>query len=518
MRHYVARVTLVVAAAALLGGCGGSGGGSSGSSAPATPARGALLANPPALAGSYGAADVLTRLAGSSVGAQILQLSVAPTCTVTIYHIEYYTVGATGESTTASGALMIPSGSAAACSGPRPLLVYAHGTTPDKTFNIADLARSDNDEGLLLTAVFASQGYIVIAPNYAGYDTSTLPYHPYLDADQQSKDMIDAVAAARSALSGPLAPGVSDNGQLFVTGYSQGGFVAMATVRAMQAAGETVTAAAPMSGPYALAAFGDAIFAGEVDLSATLNFALLSASYQHAYGNLYSQPTDLFTAQYATGIASLLPSATAITTLYAQGALPSSAFFSATAPAPQYAGITPATTPSDLAPAFALSFGDPPLVTNAYRLSYLQDAAAAPDGGFPTLTTGVPAASPGNTLRQALKTNDLRDWVPTGPLLLCGGNSDPTVFFTNTLLIKQYWTTNAPAAAVTYVDIDSAPAANDPYATFKNVFAAAKTAVAVAAVAGGAADGGALAVLQAYHATLVAPACIATVKKFFDGI
>ena len=25
-----------------------------------------------------------------------------------------------------------------------------------------------------MTAIFASQGYIVVAPNYAGYDTSTL--------------------------------------------------------------------------------------------------------------------------------------------------------------------------------------------------------------------------------------------------------------------------------------------------------------------------------------------------------
>ena len=36
----------------------------------------------------------------------------------------------------------------------------------------------------------------------------------------------------------------------------------MATHRAMQAAGMTVTASAPMSGPYALSAFVDAVFRG----------------------------------------------------------------------------------------------------------------------------------------------------------------------------------------------------------------------------------------------------------------
>jgi hypothetical protein len=38
----------------------------------------------------------------------------------------------------------------------------------------------------------------------------------------------------------------------------------MATHHALQAAGDVVTASAPLSGPYALAAFGDAIFCGHV--------------------------------------------------------------------------------------------------------------------------------------------------------------------------------------------------------------------------------------------------------------
>ena len=517
-----------LAAAATLVACGGSGsdsssgsttGATSGSSGPttATSQRGTLLQNPPTEAGGYGTSDILTLLALSSLGEELLQLSTAPVCAVTIYHLEYDTVGALGEATTASAALMLPSGTAAACQGPRPIVLYAHGTTPDKTFNIADLSQSDNDEGLLLTAVFASQGYIVVAPNYAGYDTSTLSYHPYLVADQQSKDMIDALTAARAALTGALAPPVSDSGKLFVTGYSQGGFVAMATARAMQGAGETVTAAGPMSGPYALAAFGDAVFLGEVDLGATVNVALLTDSYQKTYGNIYSTPTDVFTAQYATGIGTLLPSTTAITSIYSQGLLPQNALFSATPPAMQYASITPATTPANLAPAFALGFGDPPLVLNTYRASYLEDEAAAPDGGFPTLTTNVPAASPGNTLRVALKANDLRDWVPTMPILLCGGQSDPDVFYFDTQLMNQYWVTNPPTVPVTTVDVDSAPTTNDPYAAFKDVFADAKAAVAADAIASGATDGGALAVLEDYHATLVPPMCLGAVKKFFDG-
>ncbi len=365
-----------------------------------------------------------------------------------------------------------------------------------------------------MAAVFAARGYIVVAPNYAGYDTSTLPYHPYLVGAQQSHDMMDALTAARSALS---SVGATASSKLFVTGYSQGGYVALATVSAMQAAGIAVTAAGPMSGPYALSAFGDAIFMGEPNGSAVLNFTFVADSYQHSYGNVYTDATDIFSPQYATNIGSLLPSTTSTSDLYAQGLLPENTIFSSTPPAPQYASITPATTPTNLAPVFALGFGPSPLVTNAYRLSYLQDEQANPDGGFPTTTTDVPPANAGNTLRQDLAKNDMRNFNPAVPVLLCGGDNDPTVFYFNTLLEQEYWAAHAPTAQVTVLDVDSAVGSNDPYADVKDAFAAAKAAVIAAAIAGGATDGGQVAVLTDYHTGLVPPFCLYAVERYFGG-
>ena len=156
-------------------------------------------------------------------------------------------------------------------------------------------------------------------------------------------------------------------------------------------------------------------------------------------------------------------------------------------------------------------------MTNTYRLAYLQDQAAHPDGGFPTTTTGVPAAAPGFAMRQNLRTNDLRNWSPTAPVLLCAGDSDPTVFYFNTQLMQGYWAANAPGSTVTILDVDSSAGSNDPYANEKNGFAAAKAAVAAAAVVGGATDGGAMAVLHDYHAGLVPPFCLYAVKSYFDG-
>jgi pimeloyl-ACP methyl ester carboxylesterase len=512
-----AQLLAVTAATVLLTACHGSVTGSSAPPQSTTPQPGALLQSPPTQTGAYSVSDLISLLAGNSDDAQLLKLVFTPACTVTVYHLQYETVGGQGEATTASGALMVPGGGDPSCQGPRPVVLYAHGTSVDKAYNIANLPGAYgnvNDEGVLLATVFAARGYIVIAPNYAGYDTSTLPYHPYLVGAQQSHDMMDALTAARSALS---VLGASASSKLFVTGYSQGGYVALATVSAMQAAGMTVTAAGPMSGPYALSAFADAIFMGEVNGSAVINFTFVTDSYQHSYGNLYTNATDIFSPQYAANIGSLLPSDTTTSNLYAQGLLPQNTIFNSTPPAPQYASMTPATMPANLAPAFALGFGPNPLVINAYRLSYLQDAQANPDGGFPTVTTDVPPAGAGNALRQDLAKNDLRDFNPSDPVLLCGGDDDPTVFYLNTQLMQQYWAAHAPSAQLTVLDVDSAVGTNDPEADVKDGFAAAKAAVAAAAIAGGATDGGQAAVLTDYHAGLVPPFCLYAVERYFDS-
>lgn len=483
---------------------------------PAPAQRGALLQSPPQATATYSPTDLLALLGASGLGKTLLQLAYTPACTVTVYHLEYQTVDPAGNLTPASGGLMVPSGSAA-CQGARSMLLYAHGTSTDRGFNIADLTASNNDEGLLLAAVFAAEGYIVVAPNYLGYDTSTLAYHPYLNADQQSKDMIDALQAARSALPTAQAASTMDGGKLFITGYSEGGYVAMATHRAMQAAGMAVTAAAPLSGPYALSALGDAEFEGRVSLGGPVNLTLLVSGYQHAYGDIYASSADVFAPAYAAGIDTLLPSTTALSQLQSQGKLPPSAVFSSTPPDPSFASFTPATAPANLAAVFAQGFGTDFLIANSYRLSYLQDAQMTPDGGFPTATDGLPPSNPGNALRKALKLNDLRSWVPDAPVLMCGGSSDPTVFFFNTQLMQNYWAANPPATAATVLDVDSAVAAGDPYAALKNGFAAAEVLVRAAAVAGGATDGGDSAVLDDYHAGLVPPFCLSAAKSFFDA-
>jgi predicted esterase len=474
------------------------------------PPRGSLLQSPPARTASLTPDTIAAALTNQPGADLLLDLIVAPKCGIDIHQLQYNTVDPAGSATTASGAMMIPTGSDPACQGPRPIVLYAHGTAAQRSLNLANITSGDNLEALLAATVFTTQGYILVAPNYTGYDTSMLSYNPYLNADQEAKDMIDALTAARSALPTSFAPTVTDSGKLFVTGYSQGGHVAMATHKMLQETGASIAASAPMSGPYAVAAFSDAVFYGEVTRTTPLFMAFTATGYQKAYGDVYSSPTDIFEARYATGIESLLPSSVFRTQLFAQGTLPRDQLFDSTPPDPSFAPFTPATTPANLAPVFAAGFGPDHLVTNAFRLAYLQDAQANPDGAFPNLLDNRPAANPANGLRRAFKRNDLRTWVPTAPVFLCGGADDPTVLFMNTQLIQSYWTANGVTAPVTVLDLESPITSGDPNAARKLGFAAAKAATAN--------DGGDAAVIESYHSTLVPPFCLSAVKSFFDGL
>ena len=533
---------IAMAAALLVAACGGGGGGDTFGTQVANPARGQLMQSPPALITSLTPASFKASLSASATGQGLLQLSTGSTtgdlpCGVDVQYIKYGTVGGAGEQTDASGALMVPTGTATQCTGARPIVLYAHGTNITKRYNLAEIADSTNPangESVLLAAMYAAQGYIVVAPNYAGYDSSSLSYHPYVNADQQSKDMIDALAAAKAAL-----PAGKASSKLFVTGYSQGGFVAMATVRAIQALNDpnlTVRASAPMSGPYAMSAYTDFIFAGGVPLGSTAFAPMLTTSYKKSYSdlNIYSSPSDIYEPAFATGIESLIPGNYDFTTVFSAGKLPQTALFSDVSVLP---GLTPLVTGTASDALFALGVGTPNLINNSTRLSFVTDAKTYGfDGALPTALTGAAqtlqlATGVTHPLRVAAQRNDLRaGWtgpVSTSPMLLCGGNGDPTVFFDlNTRVMAGVWDAKVAGGLVTVLDVDSSPTSeSDPFAAAKVGFTTTKTSTYTAAYSAAIAAGktpteattaAATAVTSAYHGGLVPPFCNAAARGFFS--
>jgi acetyl esterase/lipase len=496
------RLPFALTLTCLLAACGGgttAGGSPEGVANPApppAPARGSMLGNvsavPVPVSGGVSVATVEPSVLADMLEAArsgTTAISGPPQCAVSVYRVRYNTVGGAGEATDASAAVMVPSGGGASCTSSRPVLLYAHGTSLQKSYDMADIA--NNTEARLAAAMFAAQGFIVVAPNYAGYSGSTLGYHAYLDREQQAADMIDALRAARGAFA---AIGARDSGKLMVTGYSQGGYVALATQRAMQALGTgefTPAAVAGMSGPYALAQFGDMLFGGAPRAGATVVVPLLVNAGQHAGANLYRVPADIYEAQFAAGIADLIPGTLGSGELASQGKLPASALFAADS-LPQVAG-------------YAQYFGAGNLVRSDYRAAYLADMALQPcsqDSASPL------ACAPAQALRKWLVRNDLRSYTPAAPLLLCGGDGDPTVPYFNTSAAAAYF--RGHGTPVVELNIDSSlDGISDFFRLPKIGFAAAKAALR-------AAEGGD-AIAPSYHAGLVAPFCMAATRDWFQS-
>jgi hypothetical protein len=528
---------ITISTSVLLVACGGSGD-HPGTVVTSPPAPTTLQGTPTTTA-ALSAAQFNGALSSSPSGTQLIQAAGAPKCGVTVSHIQYSTTGAAGENTISSGAVMVPTGTDPSCTGARPIVLYAHGTTAIKSYNMAALLDTTNaasGETTLVAATFAAQGYIVIAPNLAGYDTSTLPYHPYVLYKQNSQEMIDALNAGRAALANTsVSAGDSDSGKLFVTGYSEGGYVAMATLKAMQAQQIPVTAGAPMSGPYSLGAYVDAVFYGNTALGATLFAPILTTGYQKAYGNIYTQPSDAYVAPFAANVENIINDPAFAASLINTSNLPG--LFQSV---PDPKGVSPdqfdPVTGADVTTSkFSFGFSaNNYVISTAYRAAYLTDAAAHPDGAVPKVTASpLPETGSTNPLRQALAINDLRGYVPAMPLLMCGGHNDPTVFFSaNAQLmagIMQSVSNSGSPVGFALLDVDATDSGKvgftsaglSPTVTSNMTAASAQLmggfAASLQAVAGSVPPAYAAAAVGAkYHGTLVPPFCTIAARTFFQ--
>lgn len=175
---------------------------------------------------------------------------VVPAYAVEIHKIVYLTTDESGALVSASGALVVPQDLAA----PAPLLSYQHGTTTLK-FAVASTAPAAGQPYSNLEALaFGSSGYVTALPDYLGYGDSGNRFHPYLHAQTLAAAVVDLLRGARSFCTTNNIP---LSNKLFLTGYSEGGYATMAATREIQEkySGEfSLTASAPMAGPYDLSA------------------------------------------------------------------------------------------------------------------------------------------------------------------------------------------------------------------------------------------------------------------------
>jgi hypothetical protein len=92
---------------------------------------------------------------------------------------------------------------------------------------------------------FASQGYIVIAPDYFGTTPGSTVPNSYFVAQSTAQACIDMYRASMTMLQ---QQGITP-GKLFINGWSQGGYSTLLFLRALELANIPVAAAASASGP-----------------------------------------------------------------------------------------------------------------------------------------------------------------------------------------------------------------------------------------------------------------------------
>ena len=199
---------------------------------------------------------------------------------VEIFKLRYHTVDVFGNPTIASGALYVPQVSC----GSLPILSFQHGTVMDER-NVPS-NRSDDLAGYF----FAGTGYITVMPDYLGLGDNP-GIHPYIHWESEATAGIDIIRAAREFLEDSL--GITDNNQLFITGYSQGGHATMAMHKYIQIHDLqdefNIVASAPMSGPYALSYDQmDMILREDSSYYKSEFLPYLFASYNLVYGNLFT--------------------------------------------------------------------------------------------------------------------------------------------------------------------------------------------------------------------------------------
>lgn len=207
---------------------------------------------------------------------------------VKILSVSYATVDARGHDIIASGAFFIPQGL-----NDLPLLSLQHGTETKRNL-VASVSANNSSEGLI-GLITASLGYLTVVPDYPGFGVSNI-MHPYLHAASLIPSVVDFMRAGKSYC---VSNQINLNGRVFLTGYSEGGYVTLLTQKAIEEnyANEfELTGVAPLSGPYNLKGMMDTIFHSET-YGTPAYIAYFLTAYDHIYG--WDRLDDFFKAPYA---------------------------------------------------------------------------------------------------------------------------------------------------------------------------------------------------------------------------
>jgi hypothetical protein len=172
--------------------------------------------------------------------------------------ISYWTEREVGVPILVSAELMIP---AVRVASPSPLLAVGHGTVGEATECAPSLEPATNNDQIQ-TYLFASSGWVVLAPDYPGLGTSGTTAWQY--SPDEGHSLLDATQAARKV----TKPGFFSTHNV-VLGHSQGGHAAISAQAYANTYGTNGSLDAVVA--YAPAYFSNAAYAALItDLAANL--------------------------------------------------------------------------------------------------------------------------------------------------------------------------------------------------------------------------------------------------------
>ena len=231
--------------------------------------------------------------------------------------VTYQSTGADGKLHSMTGLLILPK-SILGDKPSVPILMYQHGTEVYRRFSpsqyIKHLDSPKDYPEVMVAAAIAAKGYAVALVDYEGMGDNT-GTQPHVVGAVLAKQVVDLLRASRDIIGGTAGSASSPckwNNQLFLMGYSEGGYVTMATTRELQlpkyASEFTVTASAPLSGPHDLSGVMRGIILSDNTFKAPYFAPLLLTGYNYAYGGQ--------TTNFSPAFAMLSPYSTTIPPLF----------------------------------------------------------------------------------------------------------------------------------------------------------------------------------------------------------
>ena len=139
-----------------------------------------------------------------------------------IYKVTYRTVY-NGSEINASGIVALPR-----TDNPVAMVSFHHGTISK---NADAPSQQTSTESLALFAALASAGFIAVVPDYIGYGSSAAILHPYYVEEYMASACIDNLKAAKELAA---SKNLDFNEELFLAGYSEGGYATMAVHKSIE--------------------------------------------------------------------------------------------------------------------------------------------------------------------------------------------------------------------------------------------------------------------------------------------